>query len=142
LDRPSFAEVDGGATGIGEPPSPTITTALAEGLGFSPLAAEMAPASIRLAKAAMIVFFMGLNSPVRKILVASSQNFGAPLDKLPVDGTSGLQKSVTEKWREDYYLVNRADSSSRPPNAIAQYKKSKVTRCNTRDYDGMRDYYF
>jgi hypothetical protein len=142
LGRPSFAEIDGGATGIGEPPSPAITTARAEGLGFSPLAAEMAPASIRLAKAAMIVFFMGFNSPVRKILMALRPNFEAPLDKIPVGGASGLQNSVTEKWREDYYLVNTADSSSRPPNAIAQYKKSKVTRCNTRDYDGMRDYYF
>jgi hypothetical protein len=128
LDCPSFAEIDGGATGIGEPPSPTITTARVEGPGFSQVAAEIAPASIRLAKAAMIVFFMGLNSPVRKILMALSQNFGAPPDKLSVDGTPGLENSVTEKRREDYYIVNRADSSSRPPNAIAQDKKSKVTR--------------
>jgi hypothetical protein len=91
LERPPFAGIDGGATGIGEPPSPTITTARIEGLGFSPLAAEIAPASIRLAKAAMIVFFMGLNSPVRKILMALSQNFAAPLDTIPVDGACGLQ---------------------------------------------------
>ena len=49
----------------------------------------MTPASIRLAKAAMIVFFMGLNSPVRKILMTLSQDFAALLDKIPVDGTAG-----------------------------------------------------
>jgi len=43
---------------MGEVPSPTITAIPVAVFVVAPLTAEMAPASIRLAKAAMIVFFM------------------------------------------------------------------------------------
>jgi hypothetical protein len=45
---------------MGEAPSPTITTVPFVLDGVAPLTAEMAPASMRLARAAMIVFFIGV----------------------------------------------------------------------------------
>jgi hypothetical protein len=90
FDCRSLAEFDGGATGIGEPPSPTITTALVDGLGFSPLTAEIAPANIKLASAAMIVFFMGFNSPDGKIVSKLDRDFGGRRDRSLVAVNSKL----------------------------------------------------
>jgi hypothetical protein len=58
FEFPSLAEYDGGAKGMGEPPSPAITTTALVPLILILLAAEIAPANIRLARAAMNVFFM------------------------------------------------------------------------------------
>ena len=57
---------DGSNPGKGVVPSPTIITAPVAVLGAGLLSAEIAPASIRLAKAATIVFFMALTSPSTK----------------------------------------------------------------------------
>ena len=62
LLRTSREESNDRGGGMGDAPSPTIIRVPSAVDGVAPLTAEMAPASIRLARAAMIVLFMSVFS--------------------------------------------------------------------------------
>ena len=64
-DAASLASFAGAARGIGAEPSPTMTIIPVVVFVVAPLAADIAPASMRLARAAMSVFFT-VQNPFRE----------------------------------------------------------------------------
>jgi hypothetical protein len=90
-----------GDEGTGEVPSPMITAVPVAVFVVAPLTAEIAPASIRLAKAAIIVFFMGFI-----LLAAKSRRCtelaGESLHTNPANGQKILKYQAIGKRREFY----------------------------------------
>jgi hypothetical protein len=102
---------------MGDAPSPTITTVpVAVDVSGAPLTAEMAPASIRLARAAIIVFFMGVSLPRVK---------SAKLNNVP---RSSFEKFSLKKPK----LRNQGDGKNGRVLLCSKYYRSR--RCFGRSF--------